>query len=242
MIDNENINDSEVEIEDSPEQIALSKVILDIVPNSLPQIQSEDVEDIAELVLTPEQREQSRLARKPSIEHLKNGVIIKSGERIPMFDVGDRIVVERYASLVVGCPWLDTLVYHVVSIDDELGYVRVTEEESRRQGYVSFKDKYTTIKLAPVRGNPFENKRGRKRSSVMKKIIEAQVKKDEELQVEKNKDSFAGKNVEAKKKSGRGRPKGAKNRSKEEITADKKVRLEKMRAKREKKAKRGKKV
>lgn len=217
-INNEILNDEDVDTS-TPEVEAIANAVLSAAPTNV--IESND--NIEDFILSPEQREQQRLAKKPSIDHLSPGVIVKDNKIVPLFSQGDRIVVERYATLVNGCPWLDTFVARVISLDTETGVVRITDEETQHAGFVSFKQGHTVIKLAPKSGNPFEGKRMMRRSKTMKKIIEAQIAKDEEEQATKNNDKFAAKNVEnqQEKKKGRGRPKGSKNRDKETIKNEK---------------------
>jgi hypothetical protein len=154
--------------------------------------------DIEDGSLTPEQREARRLARKPYIDHLQDGVAEADGERVPLFDVGDRIVVERRISFLTGHPWLDTRVYVVKVIDDETGAIHCTDEEMQHYACVSFKSEFQRVKLAPKKGPIFARK-----------------KKEE-----KPKEEPTG---EPKK---RGRPKGSKNRPKEVIEAERKAKVE----------------
>lgn len=158
-------------------------------------------EDMTSASLSNEQRESKRLARKPTIDHLPDAIVTDaSGALIPLFDVGDRIVVERYL-LWYPFSWLDTKVYTVRQIDDDTGVVRCRDEEYAQQAFVGFKHAGQTFKLAPKRGNPF-NVAKMKKSGVERSDL----------------------NAPAGEKKRRGRPKGSKNRPKEEIKAEREER------------------
>jgi hypothetical protein len=160
--------------------------------------EGEEGDDASTFGLSPEQREQKRLARKPRIDHLRDGTTIHDAEVIPLFDVGDRIVAERHISFLAGHPWLDTWVYVVRSIDDAKGEVHCTDEEMRHYACVGFKHPFTRIKLAPAKGDPFR------------------VPKREKVQAP----------LQPGEKKRRGRPKGSKNRPKEVIEAERKAKKE----------------
>lgn len=150
--------------------------------------------------LTPEQREQKRLSKKPKIDHLQDGVaLLDDGTVLPLFDAGDRIIAERHISFLKGTPWLDTRVYLVRSIDDEKGAVHCFDEEFSHYACIGFKHPYTRIKLCPKKGNPFR------------------VPKEEKPKVE----------LPPGEKKRRGRPKGSKNRPREIIEAERAQRKEK---------------
>lgn len=194
-----------VEMDEGPEQ----KVTISI-PTTEVQL------DLSAEVLSVEQRKQWRLARKPRIDHLEDGIAWVMSEPdpetglmqkvpVPLFNVGDRIVVERYLSWAP-TEWLDTRVYLVRDIDDETGFVRCIDVEANHHATVGFKHPGQTFKLCPPKGDPFSAPgRG--------KIV-------------KNAGNEMG--LQPKK---RGRPKGSKSRPKEEIAAEKKAREEKKRKK-----------
>jgi len=164
-------------------------------------------------------------ARRPGIAHLKPAVISQPGElnpdtglmamlTLPLFDVGDRIVVDVRTDLLNGDPWLHTLVGKVRSIDDDTGVVSLYDEESDIRNpmvrWVSYLNPLQDFRLAPPKGDPFA-------VSAIKAATKPEPKPGEV-------------------KRGRGRPPGAKNRSKEEIAAERDA-YRKMRD--EKKARRG---
>lgn len=172
-------------------------------------------------------REASRArwqARRPSVAHLQRAIVSQTGEVneatgehemlvLPLFDVGDRVVVDVCTRFLNGDPWLHTLVGRVRSIDDDTGLVSLIDEESdpRSQAvrWVSFKDDLHDFRLAPAKGDPFAVSAVRAPKPVA---------------------------VPVEGKRGRGRPKGSKNRSKEEILAEREA-YRKMRE--EKKARKG---
>lgn len=171
--------------------------------------------------LSTESSEKKRLAKKPDTDHLKPGTVVTAeGEVLPIFGPGDKIVVERNCSFLNDNPWLDTLVYRVVSIDDDTGVITCTDDELNHHAAVSFKSPHQKVFLCPKKGNPF--------TEGTKKIMAK-----EALQVP---DQQTGE-IAPVKKGGRGRPKGAKNRPKDVIQAEKKIKAEEKRAKAAKRSK-----
>lgn len=167
-------------------------------------------EEMESALLSKEQRELRRLAKRPSIDHLVDGVgVLSTGDKVALFDVGDRIVVERNLTWSLST-WLDTRVYTVKAIDDETGVVRCIDEEMQHHAFVGFKHPGQTFKLAPKKGNPFTQ-------GAVREALKAA--KAAQLVEEKG---SAGPTQGEKK--GRGRPKGSKNRAREEIKAEKEAR------------------
>lgn len=153
--------------------------------------------EYADGTLTPEQREQRRLSKKPKIDHLPDGVAnLDDGTIVPLFDVGDKIIAERHISFLQGHPWLDTRSYTVRSIDDDKGIVHCSDDELLHYAAIGFKHPFTRIKLAPKKGNPFKAPKPEKPKQ---ELAPGQVKR-------------------------RGRPKGSKNRPKEIIEAERQAR------------------
>lgn len=144
-------------------------------------------------------------SRRPSIEHLEAGVVFPPGEgtALPVFDVGDRIVVDCRTTLLRSNPWLETIVGRVRTIDDDTGLVSLFDEESDSRNptvrWVSFRDPMFDVRLAPAKGNPFNAER-----------IKATRPPPAPGEVRR----------------GRGRPKGSKNRPKDVIKAEKEARRE----------------
>jgi len=154
----------------------------------------------------------NRTARKPEIGHLEDAF---NEDRVPLFEVGSRIVIERYATTIPGCPWLDTQTYVVNEIDTNSGVMKLWNPYLFQSALTNFRlglDNGFLFKLAPTRGGFGKKKRGRPPKG--------------------------GKKVEEKptgEKKGRGRPKGVKNRAPEVIEAERKARS----AERDEKKKRG---
>lgn len=162
----------------------------------------EEAELSGEDLISNEARFERWQARRPNIDHLASGVHVDPGDGsvVPLFDVGDRIVVDRRTTLLRGTPWLETIVGKVRSIDDDTGLVTVWDEDSDPRNppcrYTNFKDALHIFKLAPARGNPFEPPPPPKQP------------KPQRLPGQK----------------GRGRPKGSKNRPKDVIKAEREAR------------------
>lgn len=159
-----------------------------------------------------------RPVNRPDISRLPDAFV--GGE--PQFRRGDRIVIERYASFLAGCPYLDTKTYRVTSVDPITGRLDLYDDSFLQ--YACDNWKYglrigQVYKLANGATVTTRRKRGRPR----KNPIEAP--KAPELGAD-------GRPV----KKRRGRPKGSKNRPKEEIREEKVVkaakRVAKKRAKR----------
>lgn len=184
----------------------------------------EDAKTLEDAHLSETDRRLRWQARRPRILHLEEGVARTLGdpdergfrrtELVPLFDVGDRIVVDCCTKLlrpwtndhgVTVYPWLQTLVGKVRSIDDETGVVSLYDEESDPRNpmvrWVSFRDGLHDFRLAPARGNPFNV------------ILAKQAERAAKI-------AAAAADPNAPKKRGRGRPKGSRNRSKEEIAAE----------------------
>jgi len=169
---------------------------------------AEQGEDPEEAGLSEDARRARWQARRPRIDHLKPAVISTPGDLDPstglqandvlvLFDVGDRIVVDCRTPILTGAPWLQTIVGKVRSIDDDTGLVSIYDEDSDPRNpmvrWVTFKDEYHDFRLAPAKGNPFNAEKI--------KAVRPPPAPGEE-------------------RRGRGRPKGSKNRPKEEINAE----------------------
>lgn len=191
----------------------------------------ETAEALKDAHLSDDARRMRWQSRRPPILHLKSGVVQHFDERdpvtkllpvekLPLFDVGDRIVVDVCTKLLrpwlnkygeVVYPWLHTIVGKVRSIDDETGLVTMYDEDSDMRAptvrYVNFKDDLHDFRLAPAKGNPFNVVAAAK--PIKPPPAPGEVRR------------------------GRGRPKGSKNRSKEEIQAEREA-YKKMREERKK--------
>jgi hypothetical protein len=144
----------------------IDDVIAKIASQPLPVEPAREAPD-ADAGLSQEARHARWQSKRPNIDHLADGIArVPNNEPemgkdvlFPLFDVGERIVIECRTKLLKGDPWLETIVGKVRSIDDGLGLVSVFDEESDVRSPVirwgSFKDGLHTFKLAPFKGSPF---------------------------------------------------------------------------------------
>lgn len=179
---------------------------------------SEDFEQIFNATsVTAAERE----ARKPDISRLPDAI---GADGEPLFRVGEKIIIERRATVLEGNPYLDTRTYMVVGINTENGNLDLFDEslcQSAMSNWKSGLRRGFVFKLA--RGNQVatKKKRGRPRKNPI--VDETEVKA-----------APVGADGQPVKKK-RGRPPGSKNRDKATIKAEKKA---KMAQREEKKAKR----
>lgn len=142
-------------------------------------------------------------SRKPDISHLPLAAVKdKDGTVLPLFDIGDRIVIERHAGMLTGKPWLDTQTYVVQHINDDNGDLKLWNPDLLQfalGNFIKGPARGDDYRLA-VEGTPTvgKRKRGRPRKNPVQPV--AQV---------------------GEKKRGRGRPAGSKNRDKDVIKAEK---------------------
>ena len=164
----------------------------------------DDEKIVSLLMLDPEAAHRAREARRPNIDWLEDAVIVSDGLPVRLFEVGDRLVIERRAGDVLrGAPWLDTQTYQVLSIDDETGLLHLWNKELCQHGwgnYITGPSRGDVYKLAPNTKSAFsKKKRGRPK---------------------KHPEKPAAAPLPDGEKKRRGRPKGSKNRSKETIKAE----------------------
>jgi hypothetical protein len=109
-------------------------------------------------VLSNEQKEARRVSKRPSIDHLQDATVtVEGGLVVPLFNIGDKIVAERYCSFLNGNPWLDTKIYLVKGIDDLKGLAKCWDEDSQQNVIIGFNHPSTKVKLCPKKGNPFHD-------------------------------------------------------------------------------------
>lgn len=124
----------------------------------------------------------------------------------PMFQVGDKVVIERYATMLASRPYLDTKTYKVVAIDTDTGNMRLWDDQLGQFAGDNFKTGFAagtrTYKIAMGVNVSTKKKRGRPRKNPIVALEEAKPAAP----------------VEKKK---RGRPPGSKNRSREVVLAEK---------------------
>jgi hypothetical protein len=157
-------------------------------------------DEVAAAVLADLNRE-PRENRKPDISALDEGLVVVDDSMIlPVFSNGDKIVIERYNSVLNGKPWLDTRTYIVENIDDETGDMKLWDPERNHWSlwnYISGTAKGDVVKLAPAKNVIGAKRRGRPRKHILPETKEVH---------------------DGPKR--RGRPPGSKNRPREEILKD----------------------
>lgn len=153
---------------------------------------------------------------KPDISRLPNAV----DGGVALFGPGDRIIIERHATVLKGSPYLDTRTYKVKSLDPDTGNLILWDEsllQWARGNYITGIKEGQVFKLAnDLKGSPGRKRRGRPR-----KNFDAPAPAPVATDTDGN---------PIKKK--RGRPPGIKNRSKDIIKAEKVARKELKAAKR----------
>ena len=147
---------------------------------------------------------------KPDISKLPDAVV----GGVAQFKEGDKLVIERYSSFLAGKPYLDTKTYRVVRHDEFTGRLHLFDEQLDQNAIMNWKEglRYGTVfKLATGK---VDISTKRKRGRPKKEVVDAPPP-----------------STPTGEKRGRGRPKGAKNRSKEVIAAEKAAMKEKRAAK-----------
>lgn len=180
----------------------VERMIQDAIRIEDATVPTEERVDAVEASISDVERKARWLQRRPNIDHLRSGVVTTTIEGVqtvlPLFDVGDRIVVDVSTTFLKGDPWLYTLVGKVRAIDDDSGVVQVWDEDTDGRNpmlrHVNVKDPLMVFKLAPTRGNPFD-------ATYAVRTPKPALKPGE-------------------MRRGRGRPKGSHNRPKEVIKAE----------------------
>ena len=173
----------------------------------------------------PLRTDAERERAKPDISRLPDAV---DRDGFPLFRAGEKIIIERRATILAGNPYLDTRTYTVVSIDTETGNLDLFDDsvaQSAMSNYRRGLEKGFVFKLA--RGNEVATKRKRgrpKKNPIEDQTVVKAVPLDEKGQPIKKR---------------RGRPPGSKNRDRDTIRAEKKA---KMAQRAERKAKRARKA
>ena len=190
-----------------------------------PQAEVQEYESISS-ILASEAKERARLASKPVLDHLEDAVEVDD-LGIPTFTVapGDKVVVERYATILRGSPWLDTKVYTVESIDGVTGTLRLWDDDDKCHAMTNYITGFAAgfkFKVPPVKGGvpTSQRRRGRPR-----KILPPGQ--------EKPSTPILGEDGQPVKKK-RGRPPGVKNRPRDVIVEERRA---KVKAKKSKKSK-----
>lgn len=169
-----------------------------VIPPALDAVQAE-----VNTMLEVEAVSGSYDSRKPDISHLPAAAVrAEDGTVLPLFDVGDKIVIERHAGMLTGRPWLDTQTYVVQHINDDTGDLKLWNPDLLQfalGNFIKGPARGDDYRLA-VEGTPSvgKRKRGRPRKNPVQPVAQP-----------------------GEKKRGRGRPAGSKNRDKDVIKAEK---------------------
>jgi hypothetical protein len=180
--------EEDLEVEETEEQ-----------PEAPPEI---DVDSLSESV-TASQMERlmgkAAAVNKPDISRLPDA--LERGK--PVFKAGDKIVIERYATVLTDRPYLDTRTYRVLELDEASGAMKLYDEslcQFARDNYRYGSAHGFVYKLAMGVVVATKKKRGRPRKAPVEAPTVA---------------------APTEKKRGRGRPPGSKNRPKAEIREEK---------------------
>lgn len=182
----------------------------------------DNIETLEDLTAA-EAKERARTAAKPLIDHLPDAVTKDDfGNLVLNAKVGDKIVIERVATVLSHRPWLDTKTYVIESVDSVTGNMALIDPDLNQcamSNYITGLKAGYRFKLPNIKGISIgKRKRGRPRKNPTGAPEPAKP-----VQLDTN-------GLPIKKK--RGRPAGTKNRPKEVIRAEKRAKLEKRKAKR----------
>ena len=161
--------------------------------------------------LIPLRTDAERERAKPDISRLPNA-IDKDG--FPLFRAGDKIIIERRSTILIGSPYLDTRTYTVVSIDTETGKLDLFDDtlcQSALSNYRQGLDRGYIFKLARGNSVATKKKRGRPRKNTI----------EDRTDIKATPTTPDGQPIKKK----RGRPPGTKNRDRETIKLEKKAKL-----------------
>lgn len=179
-------------------------------------IDTDIIETLDELAVA-EAKEKARSEAKPLIDHLADAVGQDPfGNPILNAKVGDKIIIERVASVLSHKPWLDTKTYVITSIDGVTGDLCLMDHDLGQQAgsnYITGLKHGYRFKLPNSKGMSIgKRKRGRP-----KKNPTGAPELTKPVQLDAN-----GQPIKKK----RGRPPGTKNRDRDVIAAEKKAKLQ----------------
>lgn len=164
---------------------------------------------------------QKKAASRPMIDHLPDAVT-KDEHGLPLLlaKPGEKIIVERYATVLKGKPWLDTKTYVIESIDVVSGRLGLWDDDLQRSAGTNFIEGLKVgyrFKL-PTHKNMQIGKRKRGRPKKNPTDAPTNVKP-----------VVLGPDGNPMPKR-RGRPAGSKNRPREVIIAEKRAKVERRKA------------
>jgi len=156
-------------------------------------------------------------SNKPLIDHLPDAVERdEMGFLSLLVGPGEKLIIERVASILTGKPWLDTKTYTIKSVDLASGYVTLWDDDLHRDAstnYIEGLQAGYRFKLVTNKGMQIgKKKRGRPKKNPTG-VPDMNLKP---IQLDAN-------GMPDKKK--RGRPPGIKNRDKAVIVAEKRSKL-----------------
>jgi len=194
---------------------------------------TEVLDEESEALLTPEERIKRRSALQPDISWLKDAIV--DNNFVPRKE--DYIVVEMYSIVDDRHPWIDTRAYRITREPGEDGLLKLYDPCRQQCAMMNWKTGIEAgyiFKLPPAGRNPetlFESASGRKKKFEKPAYV---------LKLEKAENKVFSQADQpppnTEKPKGRGRPPGAKNRSKEEIRLEKEERRKHLTEKRLKRA------
>lgn len=161
--------------------------------------------------LIPLRTDAERERAKPDISRLPNAI---DNDGFPLFRAGEKIIIERRSTILIGSPYLDTRTYTVVSIDTETGKLDLFDDtlcQSALSNYRQGLDRGYVFKLARGNSVATKKKRGRPRKNA---IVDR-------TDIKATPTTTDGQPIKKK----RGRPPGTKNRDRETIKLEKKAKL-----------------
>jgi len=170
-------------------------------------------------ILANEAKEKARLAQKPILDALEDAIELDE-DGTPVFTIppGERVIIERVASILPGSPWLDTKSYTVETIDGVTGNLILWDDAGKchaMSNYLTAPKKGYKFKVPPAKGGI--QLQGRKRGRPRKVVPLGQEKPAAPVQLDEN-----GQPIKKK----RGRPPGIKNRPKEVVAAERKAKAQ----------------
>lgn len=116
--------------------------------NTLPEVDESDSPSAFAAAATA--REAARLASRPNIDHLPDAIAKdEMGVWQLLARPGEKVIIERFSSILHGSPWMDTKTFVVDSIDGATGNIYLHDIELCRQSM-------TNIPLALKYGHRFK--------------------------------------------------------------------------------------